>query len=127
MTTPVRDYPRGPRYSLDPIVALYPIRERGWTDVGNEDITPLHEVLNLSRQTIYRYLRDGMTTVQADRVAVALGLNAVDLWPSWYEDAAKEPACRVCGELVEENMVTCSEACRVEARRAGQRKVRSAA
>ena len=115
-----REFPKGPRYSMDPIVAMYPACET-FAKAGEEPSTPLHEVLGVSRRTVYRYVRDGMTTAQADCVAVALGLNPVDLWPSWYDDAALEPPCRVCGQLVEENMVTCSERCRAEARRARQR------
>jgi hypothetical protein len=64
---------------------------------------------------------DGRTvpTLEADRLAVHVGLHPSLIWPSWFDDAADEPHCRYCGEVapfVPSNVVWCSLSCKEAAR-----------
>jgi len=113
---------RGPRYSFAPIDHLYPISAGCISqNVSETSAAPVQDIIGISGTTVAIYRRQGMSSAQADRAAVRLGLNPVDLWPSWYDDAALEPPCRVCGLLVEEGKHTCSAECRLELRRRGRK------
>ena len=64
----------GVKVPLDPLLRLYD---------GN--VSLLAEVLDRSRRVVTRWKALGLSLVQADRCAVALGHHPVDLWPDWYE------------------------------------------
>ena len=59
---------------LDPLLRLYD---------GN--VSLLAEVLHRPRRVVTRWKALGLSLIQADRCAVALGHHPVDLWPDWYE------------------------------------------
>ncbi len=114
-----------PRYSFAPIDAMFPeaVGRRGWsnTDEDVENIAPIHECLGVSRNTVNGWRHNGLSTMAADKLAVSLGLNPVDLWPSWYDDAALEPTCGECDEPLSEGRTYCSPEHKAEARRRRQR------
>ena len=109
----------GPRYSFDPLDRLYPQLSAHTDEAAGQ--TGVWTVLGVTKSTTTRWRRVGMTTMAADRAAVAVGLNAVDLWPTWYDDAVMEPPCRWCGEPLSEGMTYCSREHRQLVRRADER------
>lgn len=53
-----------------------------------EDLGTLAELLGVTRRTLHRYERSGLTIEQADMFAVRLGLHAAEVWPAWHTDLA---------------------------------------
>ena len=51
---------------------------------GNPSITGLARLLGEPYTTVHVAQRDGLTDVQADRWAVALGRHPAEVWSDWY-------------------------------------------
>jgi hypothetical protein len=49
-------------------------------------------MIGVDRRTLYGYRETGLSADQADRVAVALGLHPLNLWPDFYEPASEDRA-----------------------------------
>ena len=45
----------------------------------------LADRLDVSRHTVIRWRRDGLTEQRADEAAIRLGSHPAILWPAWYE------------------------------------------
>lgn len=45
------------------------------------------------RTSVYRWRRNGLSVLQADRIAIALGLHPSTLWPEWYNIPVACDAC----------------------------------
>ena len=41
-------------------------------------------LLKVSSRTVVRYRRRGLSVVQADRAAVAVGFHPAEVWPNWW-------------------------------------------
>ena len=41
--------------------------------------------LNVCRGTVQRWRREGLSAIQADRVAIHLGLHPLEIWPEWAD------------------------------------------
>lgn len=94
------------RYSFDPVDALFP----GSHDLTSDGKPTLATTLGVRTRQIIRYREHGLTSAQADRVAIALGYHPANLWPSWFTDAAAE-CCVWCGVPVDHRKPTCSKKC----------------
>lgn len=69
-----------PRLPLEPLVA----RHGG--------VSGLARALGRNRAQVGKWRQRGVTLDSADRIAVALGLHPVEVWPEWYavcEEAAE--------------------------------------
>jgi hypothetical protein len=55
--------------------------------------------LGVNRGEVHRWMRNGVTTVTADKLAVRLGLHPALVWPEWADSALDEPPCLWCGQL----------------------------
>ena len=42
-------------------------------------------VTGVNRQTAHRWRTEGLSPLQADRVAGMLGLHPAEIWPTWFE------------------------------------------
>lgn len=119
-----------PRYPFAPIDAMFE-PSKGYLMPEAERPLSIYEGLDTHREQLRRWRENGLTTEWADKLAVRLGMNAVDIWPSWYDDAALEPACPVCDEPLFEGRTYCStehkELARREAQAAAGRAKRAAA
>ncbi len=79
------------RYSFEPVerqlIAQGTLLELLWAasncadDVGH--VAALAGRLRVSRNSIYRWRRNGLTPKRADELAVELGLTPHLLWPEW--------------------------------------------
>lgn len=94
------------RYSFEPIDALFP----GSHDLTSDGKPTLANTIGVATNYISRWRRDGLDTLQADRVAIALGYHPANLWPSWFDDAAAE-CCVWCGVEIRHRKVTCGNQC----------------
>ena len=54
--------------------------------------------LQLNGTNLASYRANGLSTVQADKLAIRLGRHPSAFWPSWAEDAELEGRCPWCGE-----------------------------
>jgi hypothetical protein len=63
-----------PRVPLEPLVERYG---------GNG--SALARALGCAQEQVSRWRSHGLPLVSADRLAVALGLHPVEVWPDWYE------------------------------------------
>ncbi|MBW3536188.1 MAG: hypothetical protein KY395_00270 [Actinobacteria bacterium] len=61
------------RLSLEPLVARY------------GSVSGLARALRRDRVQVSKWRRDGLPMASADRIAVALGMHPVEVWPDWYE------------------------------------------
>lgn len=61
----------------------------------NRDIS---RALKISSGYLAQYRSEGLSTLQADRFAIRLGLHPSEIWPSWADDADLEDRCPWCGE-----------------------------
>ena len=61
------------RLPVEPLVARY----------GN--VSALARALGVDRVQVSRWRRTGIGLATADRLAIAIGLHPVDLWPEWYD------------------------------------------
>jgi hypothetical protein len=64
--------PRSPRLSVEPLVVMY------------GSVSCLARALDRDRAQVQRWRRDGVPLPSADRIAVAVGLHPVEVWPDWY-------------------------------------------
>lgn len=71
--------PAQPRLPLEPLVA----RHGG--------VSGLARALGRDRAQVGRWRRQGVTLLSADRIAVALGLHPVEVWPDWYSLTEEHP------------------------------------
>lgn len=78
------------RWPFDPVVRLIDLRWR----CPNAYVSHIgidgraSRVLGVSRSTIHRWRRGGLTCRTADRVAIALNLHPAILWPDWLDDVS---------------------------------------
>ncbi len=79
-------------FSFEPVMRICAEgRGRGWC-VTRHGVTlrehgtaePVTEALGVSRSTVSRMLRRGVTAYQADALAVALGRHPCEVWPEWW-------------------------------------------
>jgi lambda repressor-like predicted transcriptional regulator len=63
----------GARLSLEPLVRRY------------GSVSGLARALGRDRAQLAKWRRDGLPIMSADRLAVAVGMHPVELWPDWYE------------------------------------------
>ena len=89
-----------PRYSADPIFSL----------VGDTGLRKFSRLTGVSESGMKNWRKVGLTSLAADRAAVALGLHPVSLWPTWFDDADNELRCRYCAEMVIDRTY-CGEVC----------------
>lgn len=61
------------RLSLEPLVSRY------------GSVSALARALDCDRVQVSKWRRDGLPMASADRLAVALGMHPVEVWPDWYE------------------------------------------
>ena len=64
---------RQPRLPLDPLVRMY------------GSVSMLAIALGRHRTQVSEWNANGIPVVSADRVAVALGMHPIEVWPDWYE------------------------------------------
>jgi len=64
--------PPSPRLSLEPLVSMY------------GSVSCLARALGRQRAQVQKWRRNGVPLVSADRIAVAVGLHPVEVWPDWY-------------------------------------------
>lgn len=50
----------------------------------------LAQALHVSRATARRMVANGLTDLQADRAALAIGLHPSLLWPTWWADTPSD-------------------------------------
>lgn len=87
------DHPEPRPFSLDPVLSLvdgYIGRGANQYDAGHTEHLAVIVARcwgvswNGARQRIGRWRRLGLTTVEADRLAVAFGYHPANLWPQWW-------------------------------------------
>jgi plasmid maintenance system antidote protein VapI len=61
------------RLSIEPLVKMY------------GTVCGLGRALGVHSTQVNRWRRTGLTIATADRLAIAVGLHPVDLWPEWYD------------------------------------------
>jgi hypothetical protein len=106
----------GPRYDFGPLDRMFPAPERRRNEEP-DNVVSVCEALGLTVAQLRHHRENGMSTLTADELAVRAGVNPVDLWPSWYDDAALEPSCLICGEPLSEGKTYCCKAHRDQGRR----------
>lgn len=64
-----------PRYDAAPILRRF--------------VTPTAAaaILEVAARSVHRWMAEGLTPFQADRLAIRVGLHPCDVWPSWFDDA----------------------------------------
>lgn len=77
---------RTPRYALAPLMRA----------AGVASMAELRATFPMNGATYRRVLDEGLSEVQADRLAVRLGLLPWDVWPDWLEAAEVECAATDC-------------------------------
>jgi hypothetical protein len=108
---------RGPavRYDFGPVD----------THRGEVDVTELARRVGVSSRTVHRWRHEGLSEVNADRCAAALGMVAYELWPEMMDRAIGEveKRCVRCGRSFLPNRAfqkycraSCREASFIEAR-----------
>lgn len=87
------------RYPLAPVAtALHVTLGQSGAIGGRDDadVQPLHGMsvvmahLGISHSTALRWQRNGLTDVQADRAATAVGLHPCLLWPEWWDEPTED-------------------------------------
>jgi len=91
--------PRQPRYPLEPLAALCRARHHPANETHNTDtmtsIGIVIAVTGTDAAVVHRWnRRGGIPEVSADRVAVALGLHPINIWPNWGQRVEPEVAPR---------------------------------
>ena len=66
----------------------WPYRAR-WVAAGRPDAGRAARSYRVSRRTIYRWQRYGLSHRAADRAAIALGLHPISVWPDWQSVEAE--------------------------------------
>jgi hypothetical protein len=79
---PASEIPRPERTPAEPRVFNFAMLEAAG---GAESMNALARMLDVDRQRIYRWRRDGLTATEADHMAVCLGLHPGDIWPQWWD------------------------------------------
>lgn len=98
MTTPISPHHRtkpgpkvGRRLPLAPLEEALAggdadIRKRANIPITNDGtvlVAYIAHVCGVNRITVYRWRDTGLSTYQADRAAVAVGLHPLNVWPDW--------------------------------------------
>jgi lambda repressor-like predicted transcriptional regulator len=65
------------RFPLRPLLAA----------AGAETVTELARRTGVHRDVLYRYGTQGVPEPRTDRLACAVGLNPVEVWPDWTDAA----------------------------------------
>ena len=52
--------------------------------LGGTSAREMAGLLKVSSRTVVRYRRRGLSVVQADRAAVAVGFHPAEVWPNWW-------------------------------------------
>lgn len=50
------------------------------------DVRRVADVLGVNRRAVYRWQTAGLTIEAADRMATALGLHPLEVWPDFHDD-----------------------------------------
>lgn len=76
---------RPTRYALDPVARWALLRLGPDDNNGQLDLSGrrLAEYLGVSRRSVVRWQRTGITSLWADRLAVRLGHHPSYFWPEW--------------------------------------------
>ena len=96
----------------------YPFVGKKPQDEGPTNPIRLHELLGWDPNKLFRSRRAGwVSTWRADEIATHLKVHPSRIWPSWFDDAEREPRCAVCGDPVpyfyaDRLNETCSKTCR---------------
>jgi hypothetical protein len=64
-----------PRYDAMPIIRRF------------ESPSTAAAILEVAVRSVHRWIATGLTPIQADRLAIRVGLHPCDVWSSWFDDA----------------------------------------
>lgn len=75
-----------------PFAPVEELVRRSWQPLNPPHCEPfgtaaLADRLDVSRHTVIRWRREGLTEQRADELALHLGTHPAILWPAWYEAA----------------------------------------
>lgn len=59
-------------------------------DYGDPTVVEIGGRLGIDPRQVYRWRVSGVTSEQADRISVAMGLLPYEVWPEWLEDEIAE-------------------------------------
>lgn len=105
-------------FSAQPLIDFLRVHYPDAGDAANSVNLDHHELCGLTRKTWQALKSSGcISSLRADEVACHLRVNPVDIWPEWYEGAADEDRCVVCGwptplRASTVPRVYCSDACK---------------
>lgn len=91
-------------FPADPLYAFVPQGVYGHNNDG------LATTLGLSVKAVRQWSTRGLCTLQADDVAIRLGLHPSAIWNDWFASIADEPMCQWCGQRTA-GSVNCSKRC----------------
>ena len=60
-----------------------------WVAGGRPDAGRAARSYGVSRRTIYRWQRHGLSDRAADQAAIAVGLHPANVWPNWQDIQAQ--------------------------------------
>jgi hypothetical protein len=87
---------RGRRFPWQPVEDVLRARTMAYQDSNGVAIeagmSEWARIIGVDRRSLYKYKRAGFSELMADRVAGALGLNPLSLWPDYYEPEAVSAA-----------------------------------
>jgi hypothetical protein len=91
-------------FPADPLYAFVPQAVYGHNNDG------LAATLGLPVTTVRKWSTQGLSTLQADEVAIRLGLHPSAIWGDWFASITDEPMCKWCGQRTV-GAVNCSKRC----------------
>ncbi len=74
------------RFDFEPLARLAANQYRDTNETAISDIGRVAARLDISRATVNRWQRDGLTHLQADRAACLLDMHPAAIWPHWLDD-----------------------------------------
>jgi hypothetical protein len=92
------NFPAGPLYAFVP---------QGIYGHNNEGLAA---TLGLSVKAVRKWQTRGLCTLQADEVAIRLGVHPSAIWNDWFDSITDEPMCKWCGQRTI-GAVNCSKRC----------------
>lgn len=70
---------------VDPAWRVDRSSETKWDPIVGNPTTMLSELTGINRRTLCRWTREGIDFLNADRIAVAIGLHPSLIWPEWFD------------------------------------------